>query len=51
MELPVLVGVGFYGCPNAYTVFIIFIYILALWKNIPTSDYAADATTCLSDFH
>ena len=43
-----MIGVGFCGCPNSSNVFIIGVYIQALWKNPPTSDSADDAMTCRS---
>ena len=42
VELSVLIGVGFYGCPNAYNLFLIDISIRELWKTLPTSDSTDD---------
>ena len=51
MEFSVLIGVGFYGCPNTSNLVLIGIAIWELWKTLLTSASAADATTCHSVLH
>ena len=51
MELSVLTGVSFCGCPNADNVFLIGITIQSLWKTLPTSTYDYDGKTCHTVLH
>ena len=51
MEFSDLIGVGFYGFPNASNSFLVGISIRSLYKSLPTSYSDTNATTCHSVFH
>ena len=50
-ELSVFIGVGSRVKPSSWSVIIRGTNVCPLWNSPPTSDSAADATTCLSILH
>ena len=51
VELSVFIGVGGWVKPSSWSVIIRGNDVFPLWNIPPTSDSAADATTCLSILH
>ena len=50
-ELSVLIGVGSWGKPSSSRVIRRGIDVFPLWKSLPNSDSAAEATMCISIMH